>query len=218
MLLAIDTATDFAGLALYDEDTLWAEEIWPAARNHTVEVMPRLRRMLQKAKITLSELEGIAVSVGPGSYTGVRIAIAMAKGLALPHNLSVIGVPTLDITAYPHQGQSLPVVAIAQAGRKRILIARYEWVNKIWRQTTGPTLTTVSELGQTFIAPLLVAGEFKAADVAYFRKMATDKIKIVSPVHRVRRPGVLAELGTIHLKNGEQDDLDGLVPIYLNDP
>ncbi len=96
MLLAIYTATDFAGLALYDEDTLWAEEIWPAARNHTVEVMPRLRRMLQKAKITLSELEGIAVSVGPGSFTGVRIAIAMAKGLALPHNLSVIG---YDVTS-----------------------------------------------------------------------------------------------------------------------
>jgi len=217
MLLAIDTATDFAGLALYDKNTLWAEEIWPAARNHTVEVVPHLRRMLQKVKITISELEGIAVSVGPGSYTGVRIGIALAKGLALPHNLSVVGVPTLDVTAYPHREQGLPVLAIAQAGRKRILMARYEWRNNIWGQTTAPTLTTIPELAQTFNVPILVAGEIKAADDTYLRKNATPKIEIVSPVHRARRPGVLAELGAIRLKNGEQDDLDGLVPIYLND-
>lgn len=218
MLLAIDTATEFAGLALYDEDTLWAEEIWHAARNHTVELMPRLNRMLQKANLKVSELEGLAVSIGPGSYTGVRIGVAVAKGLALPYNLSVIGVPTLDIAAYPHRDQDLPVVAVVQAGRKRILVAHYDWIDTVWQQVIPPALTTVPQLAQSLIKPVLVTGELDAKAAAYLAKEAKGSLKVVSPLYRVRRPGALAELGAIKLANAEQDDLDGLVPIYLNEP
>lgn len=218
MFLAIDTATEFAGLALYDEDTLWAEEIWHAARNHTVELMPRLNRMLQKANLKVSELEGIAVSIGPGSYTGVRIGVAVAKGLALPYNLSVIGVPTLDIAAYPHRDQDLPVVVVAQAGRKRILVAHYDWIDTVWRQAIPPALTTVSQLARSLTKPVLVTGELDAKAAAYLAKETKGSLKVVSPLYRVRRPGALAELGAIKLANAEPDDLDGLVPIYLNEP
>lgn len=218
MFLAIDTATEFAGLALYDEDTLWAEEIWHAARNHTVELMPRLNRMLQKANLKVSQLEGIIVSIGPGSYTGVRIGVAVTKGLALPYNLSVIGVPTLDIAAYPHRDQDLPVVAVAQAGRKRILVAHYDWVDVVWRQTIPPALTTVPQLAQSLTNPVLVTGELDAEAAAYLAKETKGSLKVVSPLYRVRRPGALAELGAIKLANAEPDDLDGLVPMYLNEP
>ncbi len=218
MFLAIDTATEFAGLALYDEDALWAEEIWHAARNHTVELMPRLNRMLQKAKLKVSELEGIAVSIGPGSYTGVRIGVAVVKGLALPYNLSVIGVPTLDITAYPHREQDLPVVAVAQAGRKRILVAYYGWIDAVWGQAIPPALTTVPQLAQSLTEPVLVTGELDTKAAAYLTKEAKGSLKVVSPLYRVRRPGALAELGVIKLANAEPDDLDGLVPMYLNEP
>lgn len=218
MLLAIDTATEFAGLALYDEDTLWAEEIWHAARNHTVELMPRLNRMLQKANLKVSELEGLAVSIGPGSYTGVRIGVAVAKGLALPYNLSVIGVPTLDIAAYPHRDQDLPVVAVAQAGRRRILVAYYDRIDTVWRQVIPPALTSVPQLAQSMTKPVLVTGELDAKAATYLTKEAKDSLKVASPLYRVRRPGALAELGAIKLANAEQDDLDSLVPIYLNEP
>lgn len=218
MFLAIDTATEFAGLALYDEDTLWAEEIWHAARNHTVELMPRLNRMLQKANLKVSQLEGIIVSIGPGSYTGVRIGVAVTKGLALPYNLSVIGVPTLNIAAYPHRDQDLPVVAVAQAGRKRILVAHYGWVDAVWRQTIPPALTTVPQLAQSLTTPVLVTGELDAKAAAYLAKETKGSLKVVSPLYRVRRPGALAELGAIKLANAEPDDLDGLVPMYLNEP
>lgn len=215
MFLAIDTATEFAGLALYSEDAVWAEEIWHAARNHTVEVMPRLHRMLQNVSLSVARLDGIVVSIGPGSYTGVRIAVALAKGLALPHNLPVIGVPTLEIVAYPHRNQTLPVIAIAQAGRKRILTASYDWVDGKWVQVQSPALTTVSALVQTITEPILVSGELTASDVVEFN---SGKAVVATPVDRIRRPAVLAELGMTRLYSGEQDDLDSLVPIYLSSP
>ncbi len=218
MILAIDTATEFAGLALYDADTVWAEEIWHAARNHTVELMPRLRRMLQKAGLETGALEGIAVCVGPGSYTGVRIGVATAKGLALPHNLPLAGVPTLDITAYPHRRHPLPVVAIARAGRRRILVARYHRVEGAWRQTVPSRLTTLAELAATLTEPAFIAGELNAEEAGFLRRHAPAPPEIASPLHRVRRPAALAELGARKLASDEADDVHHLTPIYLKEP
>ena len=84
MLLAIDTATHYAGLALYGEGQVWAEENWRSAMTHSVELMPRIRRMLSTQQVAVEALAGIAVSLGPGSFTGLRIGLAAAKGLALP--------------------------------------------------------------------------------------------------------------------------------------
>lgn len=218
MILAIDTATEFAGLALYDENSVWAEEIWHTARNHTVELMPRLDRMLNKANVNVATLSGIAVSIGPGSYTGVRIGVAIAKGLALPHNLSVVGISTLDIVAYPHQNQRLPVVAIAQAGRKRILSATYRRIRKVWRQSVAPTLSTIAELAKQVEKPSLITGEFNADSATYLREHLPSKSEVVSPIHRIRRPAILAELGSQKLMSGEHYNLNDLAPIYLKSP
>ena len=218
MILAIDTATEFAGIALYNQDAVWAEEIWHAGRNHTVELTPRLKRMMQAATVAIADLEAIAVSIGPGSYTGVRIAVALAKGLALPYNLSVIGVSTLDIAAYPHQIQPLPVIAVAQAGRKRLLSAAYAHQGGQWQLLAAPELGILVQLAETITEPTLVTGELTAIDAETLTRLTNGLAQVVSPSLRVRRPAVLAEIGRQKLDNAEQDDLDSLVPIYLNAP
>jgi tRNA A37 threonylcarbamoyladenosine modification protein TsaB len=148
----------------------------------------------------------------------VRIGVATAIGLALPHNLSVIGVNTLEITAYPHRRQALPVVAVAKAGRKRILTAGYQWEKRRWMQSQSFQLTTIAELAAQLTHPALIAGEVSAEQADFLRQKATGKISVVSPLHRVRRPGVLAELGVIKLARHENDDLNSLEPIYLKEP
>ncbi|MFQ5577842.1 MAG: tRNA (adenosine(37)-N6)-threonylcarbamoyltransferase complex dimerization subunit type 1 TsaB [Anaerolineae bacterium] len=218
MILAIDTATEFAGLALYNADTVWAEEIWHAAQNHTAELAPRLRRMLQQANLSPAELEGIAVSIGPGSYTGLRIGLALAKGLALPHRLPLVGVPTLEITAYPHRNQTLPVVALARAGRGRILAARYHSDGNGWQETAPPHLLALAELAPQITEPALVAGEITAQEAADLCQQTQNRAQVAGPIHRVRRPGVLAELGALKLTRGEPDDPAGLTPLYLKEP
>ncbi len=218
MILAIDTATEFAGLALLAADSLWAEEVWHAGRNHTVELSPRLHRMLKKAAVSLADLDGIAVCVGPGSYTGVRIGVAVAKGFALPHNLPTVGISSLDITAHPFRRQSLPVVAIVRAGRKRVITAEYGWDNGGWHQRTTPRITTVDELAATFTASVLVAGEFSAAEADVIRQNSGNLAQVVNSAERVRRPGVLAELGAASLAAGDSGRLSELIPIYMKNP
>ena len=83
MILAIDTATRTASIALYDSSGVLAEESWRSRNNHSVEVMPAIMRLVERQGCSMSDLAGIAVSLGPGSFTGLRIGLSAAKGLCL---------------------------------------------------------------------------------------------------------------------------------------
>jgi tRNA threonylcarbamoyladenosine biosynthesis protein TsaB len=216
MILAIDTATLYAGLALYNQDGVHAEETWHAGRNHTVELTPRLARMLQSARLKVTDLSALAVSIGPGSFTGLRIGLAVAKGLALPHKLPVIGVPTLEIVAYPFREQTLPIWPIVQAGRGRILAACYTLKKKEWQLLVEPHLTTFEALVEQMTQPALCTGEIEAEAAKFLQQNPNAKITVVSPAARLRRAGYLAEIARARLEAGAQDDPDALVPLYVS--
>jgi tRNA threonylcarbamoyladenosine biosynthesis protein TsaB len=218
MLLAIDTATRYASLALYDQekDAIVAEEYWLSDRNHTTQLTPRIERMLATSNITVPQLTALAVALGPGSFTGLRIGLAVAKGLALPHKLPVIGVPTLEIEARPFMGSKQPVWAVAQAGRGRILTACYTQRKSGWQAIAAPTITTITGLAEQITRPVLVTGEIDEPDLQQLQH--DTKAQIASAAARVRRAAYLAEIAIERLEAGAQDDPDALVPIYLSNP
>jgi tRNA threonylcarbamoyladenosine biosynthesis protein TsaB len=218
MLLAIDTATHFAGLALYGQGQVWAEETWYSAMTHTVELMPRIQRILSTRQVAVEALTGIGVSLGPGSFTGLRIGLAAAKGMALPYRLPLIGVSTLDVVAYPHQAAGQPVWAIILAGRGRIGIACYDQVETKWTQTVPPTLTTFEGLCDLAAVPAVFTGEIDDQAASLLRDRLGQAATIPSPSLRVRRMACLAELAVARLTRNDVDDLATLAPIYLQHP
>jgi len=218
MLLAIDTATQFAGLALYDQGRVWAEESWYSAMTHSVELMPRVRRMLRTHRVAVEALAGVGVSLGPGSFTGLRIGLAAAKGLAMPHRLPLVGIPTLDVVAYPHQAADRPVWAVLQAGRGRIAVACYDWADGEWTQVVPPTLTTFEGLCELATGPAVFTGEIDREAADLLRRRLGEVATIPPPSLRLRRPACLAELAAARLTRGDVDDLTTLAPIYLQHP
>ena len=218
MILAIDTATQYAGLALYSSDGLFAEETWFAGRNHTVQLMPRIQRMLQNGQIPVENLSAIAVALGPGSFTGLRIGIATAKGLALPHKLSVIGIPTLEAAAYPFRAYGVPVWAIAEAGRGRIVTACFEHVDDAWQVTAESFVTNFTDLAPQITRPSLCVGEIDQESAKLLEQGSRQKAKVVSTAARLRRAGYLAEIAAQRLAAGAPDDPETLVPIYTSNP
>jgi tRNA threonylcarbamoyladenosine biosynthesis protein TsaB len=218
MILAIDTATSYAGLALYDDDGLHSELTWRAPRQHTTQVAARLAQMLALAGLTIPGLHAIAVTLGPGSFAGLRVGLALAKGLALPNNIPVVGVPTLDVVAYPHQQSPVPVWAVVQAGRSRIGAACFGRRDGGWQETVAPQLMTVPDLLASIDEPVWLTGELSQADEALVRAALRDNrpkaITLVPPALRLRRPGVLAELGAQRLTRHDHD----LTPLYLKSP
>src|SRR5439155_1132993 len=101
-LLALDTSTEWASVALYDGRDVLAEETWHAQRRHADELFPTIERLLARTHITLASIDKVAVATGPGSFTGLRIAIATAQGLARGAGAALVGISTLDVLAYPH--------------------------------------------------------------------------------------------------------------------
>src|SRR5512135_2390882 len=99
MLLAIDTSTAQMGVALSDGSVTVAESVWYGHQHHTVELAPALTELLNHAGLAVRDLQGLVVAIGPGSFTSLRVGLALAKGLALARTLPVVGVPTLHILA-----------------------------------------------------------------------------------------------------------------------
>jgi tRNA threonylcarbamoyladenosine biosynthesis protein TsaB len=220
MLLAIDTSTKQAGVALYDGARgLVAEYNWHSANRHTEELMPAVAQMLAQAGVQPSGLRAVAVALGPGSFTGLRVGLAAAKGLALAHGLTLLGIPTLDAVAYPHQAQPVPIIAVLQAGRGRVYWAPYAHGPGGWAAQEPPRLSTVPELANIVVRPMMFVGELTGADQETLISWAgRPRVNFLPAALTMRRGGYLAELGWKRFGAGESDDPASLSPIYLQQP
>lgn len=217
LVLAIDTATRVAGLALGDGHRLWAEEVWYSVDTHTVELMPRLDRMMGHLGRAPEDLAAVAVSIGPGSFTGLRIGLSVAKGLALSHGLPLLGIPTLDILAWPHRVRRGPIWAIIQAGRGRLCAACYRRQRGELVRRSGPDLLTLQELAGRLEGQPYLCGELGPKEVARLREQC-GALRAASPAEALRRPGYMLELARARLQAGEADPPETLSPTYLQHP
>jgi tRNA threonylcarbamoyladenosine biosynthesis protein TsaB len=171
--------------------------------------------MMGQAAITPADLKAIAVAIGPGSFTGLRIGLAVAKGLALAHKIPLAGVPTLDIIAASIGPEDIPLCAILQAGRGRICVGRYRWHEGEWRPEGEPEITTFEEVVAGLDSPTLFAGEIGTAGMKLLRRRRS-KAYLLSPAAGLRRAGYLAEIGWERFKRHRMDDPATLSPVYLN--
>lgn len=218
MLLALDTATRWTGLALHDGTTIVAEHGWRSVNTQTVELAPAVTQMLSRAGVASEELRAIAVTLGPGSYTGLRIGLGFAKGLALAYQIPLVGVPTLDIVAAALPAAEGPLVVVAEAGRTRITAGTYRWQGRNgWQAPEQPVNETWEEMLARVPAPATIAGELSPGALKLIRK-AGKGYQAVAPPSRVRRAAVLADLGWQRLRRGKLDDAAGLTPLYLREP
>jgi tRNA threonylcarbamoyladenosine biosynthesis protein TsaB len=214
MLLAVDTSTRAIGVALYDGNRVLSETTWISKNHHTIELAPTVEQALAQVGVVVTDLRALGVAIGPGSFTGLRIGLALAKGLALSHRLPVVGIPTLDVVA-----AALPVpprsrlAAVLEAGRRRLAVGWYRAKDGEWHPEGDLQNLTIEEFAEAITSPMLVCGELSGE--ARERLKPTKSI-IPSPVQCVRRPAVLAELAWKRWQSGDTDDPATLKPIYLH--
>jgi tRNA threonylcarbamoyladenosine biosynthesis protein TsaB len=191
------------------------EQMWRTRDNHTVELMPYVVRACEQQGLQPSALTALGVAIGPGSFTGLRVGLSIAKGLALAMDLPILGVPTLDASAYPHSREIVPVRSVLPAGRGRWCSALYQRVDDRWQRTSEYVLMSDDAMVGSLQEPTLICGEINDALTKLLRESAPTLAVIVSPALAQRRAGFLAEMAWQRFVKGEQDDPASLHPIYL---
>ncbi len=215
MLLALDTSTRALGVALYDGVSVRAELVWQSPHYHTRELTPAIRLLLSQTETPLTAVSALAVATGPGSFTGLRIGLAVAKGLAFSRGLPLIGVPTLDVVAATQPPDERPLLAVLQAGRGRLAVGRYLARQGRWVAEGAPQVLTIEALARRIRQPVRVAGELTAEQRARLARKWKN-VRLATPAQSVRRPALLAELAWERWQRGEVDDPISLAPIYLH--
>jgi tRNA threonylcarbamoyl adenosine modification protein YeaZ len=218
MHLAIDTSTDNAGMALVNGETVVFEHAWQCAQNHTVAFVPRLQYLMAQHQLEMKTLTSLSVALGPGSFSGLRIGLSIAKGLAFALKIPLAGVSTLAVAACPFAVTGLPLLPLQPAGRGEIAAAVYQNRHGEWQQIVPEHITTLETLLACINEKTLFCGEIPAAGVALMQQTLGEKAVIPSLALRLRRAACLAELGLQRLAAGNADNPATLQPIYLRRP
>ena len=224
MLLAIDTATEILSIALHDGDALVAEITLHAGRRHSALLAPLIKRTLTQAELSLDVLSALAVCVGPGSYTGTRIGVALAKGLAAPRGLPLLPVTTLEtvLAAQSPRQDDPPLVATVSAGRNRVIWAEYGCETGAWVERIAPRVSDWQALLAKCDRPIRLCGEVSPAGLAAIDRAreAGARIDLPPAAQRIRRAGYLAEVAWRRLRESDASAFpaDRVMPVYLQGP
>jgi tRNA threonylcarbamoyladenosine biosynthesis protein TsaB len=176
-----------------------------------------IQALLEEAGLGLTEIEGIAISLGPGSFTGLRVGLSAVKGLALATERPVVGIPTLDALASQLPCTPCLVCPIVDARKGEVYAALY-------KQGEGGTVERLTPY-QALSPAALMAGippqqtVFLGDGVEVYGDLIKEHLgeqALFAPVHlRFLRGTTVAELGLKRIKQGEKDDIVSLVPIYV---
>lgn len=208
LLLALDTSTSTASLALFDGQRVVSETTWLAGREHSTRLLVEVEVGLERIGRTAPDVTGLIVARGPGSFTGVRVALSVAKGMAAGLAVPLWGVSSLDVVALAAGSVDVPVRAVLEAGRGRYAVGLYEGGVAV----EPPRLATLDELIQLTRLDTLVIGEF-GPDA---RERLRSKARVADPAACLRRAGFLAELGWRMALRGEPGDPGLVDALYVS--
>jgi tRNA threonylcarbamoyladenosine biosynthesis protein TsaB len=214
VILALDTATRAVSLALAEAGRLVAEATWRSENNHTLELAPAVERLLAEAALAPRDLTALAVAIGPGSFTGVRIGLGFAKGLALACGLPLLGVRTLDIAIRALPAAGGQAVAVIQAGRGRVIWSLYSARAGRWETGSDGAVGTWASVAAA-AGGAVVVGEVDEAGLAVLQ---AARVRVAGPEQNVRRAARLAEIGWEMWAAGAQAEAGAVQPIYAHQP
>lgn len=221
-ILALETATDICQVALLQGEQVTVQLGLSRPRAHAENLVPLIRDALHYAGLERSALDAVAVSKGPGSYTGLRIGVSTAKGLAAALDLKLIGIPSLDALAASVESVTAPgdvLVTAFNSRRNEVYFAVYQNTATGLESLVGPSTANV-ESHQEEIVPAATGRIYLAGEGApRMQRLLSQKasVFVLDPAIFTPSAASIARLALLRLHRGEQDDLAQFEPFYLNE-
>lgn len=216
-ILGVDTSTSCGSLGIIDDNRVVAEYALLRDETHSTRLLPAIQTLLKETRFGLDEIDGIAVSLGPGSFTGLRVGLSAVKGLALAAERPVVGVPTLDALASNLPFTPYVICPIVDARKGEVYFALYKdgVSGRVEQLTPYEVLTPPQLLEKIPLQETIFVGD----GVETYRELIEERLgakALFAPPHlRFLRGSTVAEIGLQRFKRGEKDDISSLVPIYV---
>ena len=215
VILGIETSTMTEGVAVVDGHKVLAEHRADVGSTHAERLMPVILQTLRAANVGLEALKGVAVSIGPGSFTGLRIGLSTAKGLCLARDIPLVAVPTLDGLANLLPFCRYLVCPILDAKRREVYTALYRTADGIPERLTGFRAIAPNDLLDETEEPTVFLGD----GVAVYRNLIEERLgsrAYFAPDHLAFPNGAsISFLGHQMLNEGKTVDIHSVEPIYL---
>ncbi len=215
LVLGIETSTTQGGVAIINGDRVLCECVLNVEITHSERLLPAIDRALADARISLESLGGIAVAIGPGSFTGLRIGLSTVKGLAYATGLPVVGVPTLEALAWNLPAARWQVCTVLDARKQEVYAALFRHEPEGIVRVMEDTALAPEALCGLIRRPTLFVGDGMETYAVVFRARLGGRVLIPPLAQRGARPACVAELGRARLLRGDRDEPASLVPRYL---
>jgi len=213
-VLALESATLSGGAALVDGERLLGEITLDIAVTHSERLMAAVDRLVAECGFSPRDLDGLAVSIGPGSFTGLRVGLATVKGLALALDLPIAPVPTLDALAARLPFAEAAVCPILDARKGEVYLSLYRWDGQEMVRNWDYLALTPEAAAARLEAPVILLGDGIAACRPWLARLG-DGCRVAPPAQRMPSPAVVAQIGRRMLAAGEGRGADEIAPLYL---
>ncbi len=217
-LLAVETSTLYGSVALFEGETMLAELTYRAAQTHSKQLMATIDKVLSLGGIEAHKLEAIAVSLGPGSFTALRIGVATAKSLAHILDIPMVGRLSLDILAEGCGAYDGRIICLIEVKKGELFIRKYESKALEKNAMDDISIIAIKDLPGVLKTGDLVVGEFIHRQAPLAEAICSAKA-IIAPIElALPRASVLARMAMGNLKRGEADSYLTLEPVYIKMP
>ena len=215
--LAIETSGRTGSVAVAKDGDVLAEETFPHGLKHAAGLVPMIDRMCREAGWGPRDIEEVYVSAGPGSFTGLRVGVTVAKTLAFATGANIVSVPTVEVLARNAPPGATNVVIVLDAKREQIFAARLFRSGDAWEVLEPAHLDSLAGMLSRAPRPVHLIGE----GIPFHAKFlpAGDSSVIVTPEEIWRaRASAVVEIGHAMARRGEFIDAQSLAPIYVRKP
>jgi len=222
LLLAIDSATPVAGVALLNDDKIIKEEFSNYKKTHSETLMPVVDRVLRECERSLADLDAFILTMGPGSFTGLRIGGATVKGLSMATGKPIITVSTLDVLAHNVAGTDALVCPLLDARKNEVYTSFYDVSGKVPVRLDNIIACAPEDFIKMAAAHLkdynqkiILVGDGYYAHQGFFKQKLGTKLVDLPPHLMLPRAAALASLGREKYLHKEFTNVFALRPAYI---
>jgi tRNA threonylcarbamoyladenosine biosynthesis protein TsaB len=217
-ILGIETSTKTGSVAVLSEKGVVAQYSLNIEVTHSERLMATVDRVLADTGMTISQLDGFSVAIGPGSFTGLRIGLSTVKGLALAVDKPVAAVPTLLGLAWNVPYPAYPVCPMLDARKKEVYMALYVFDGTALQEKISEAVIPISQLGSRIAGKTIFTGEAAYIHRAEIERLFGDRALIAPRSVVLPSAATIAEIGLELLNSGRHSDPDSLAPLYIRRP